>query len=92
MRSEAELDAALAALPHEAHVFRMVSYHPQGSCRMSADATNSVVSPKGETHEVRGLYISDASISPTSIMVNPQLTVYALASYIADQIIANLTI
>lgn len=92
VRSEAELDAALAALPHEAHVFRMVSYHPQGSCRMGADATNSVVSPKGETHEVRGLYISDASIFPTSIMVNPQLTVYALASYIADQIIANLTI
>ncbi|REH38933.1 choline dehydrogenase-like flavoprotein [Paraperlucidibaca baekdonensis] len=87
VRNDAELDAALAALPHEAHVFRMVSYHPQGSCRMGADPATSVVSPSGETHEVRGLYITDASLFPTSIIVNPQLTVYALASVIAERIV-----
>jgi len=45
-----------------------------------------VVNPKGETHDVRSLYIADASLLPTSIGYNPSETVYALASYISDQI------
>lgn len=77
--------AALAGLPNESHIFRMTSYHPQGTCRMGADPARSVVGPRGESHEVRGLYISDASLFPSSILVNPQLTVYALSRYLAGQ-------
>lgn len=88
--SEAEVDAALAGLKNQPHTFRMVSYHPQGTCRMGADPARSVVGPHGETHEVKGLYVADASLLPTSIIVNPQITVYALASYIADGIVATL--
>ena len=67
----------------------MVSYHPQGTMRMGADATQSVIAPNGECHDVAGLYVADASLFPTSIIVNPQETVYALSHYIADGILAN---
>jgi choline dehydrogenase-like flavoprotein len=38
---------------------------------------------------VKGLYIADASIFPSSILVNPQMTVYALATHIAEGILAR---
>ncbi|HEX4937602.1 MAG TPA: GMC oxidoreductase, partial [Candidatus Kapabacteria bacterium] len=60
-----------------------------GTCRMGSDAATSVCTPHGETHDVKNLFITDASLFPTSIIVNPQVTVYTLASYIADHILQN---
>ena len=49
---------------------------------------NSVVNQFGEFHNVKGLFVSDASVFPTSIGVNPQVTIMALATrtaaYMAD--------
>lgn len=89
MESEADIEPVLARIEHGPQNFRLVSYHPQGSTRMGADPASSVVAPHGETHDVEGLYITDASLLPTSIIVNPQVTVYALASYISDQILGR---
>jgi choline dehydrogenase-like flavoprotein len=84
-----QVETVVDALKNDPLTLRMVSYHPQGTCRMGADATRSVVNPHGETHDVKGLFVCDASLLPTSIMVNPQLTIYALSSYVADWIIKN---
>lgn len=84
---EADIEAVVEAIPHEAHALRVVSYHPQGTARMGADPAKSVVGPHGETHDVRRLFVADASLFPTSMIVNPQLSVYGLAGYIADQIL-----
>jgi choline dehydrogenase-like flavoprotein len=54
---------------------------------MGADPKTTVVSPTGETHDVKNLYVADASLLPTSIGYNPSETVYALAHYINDQIL-----
>jgi choline dehydrogenase-like flavoprotein len=39
---------------------------------------------------VDGLYIADSSILPTSLGVNPCLTVYALGRYIAQGIVEDM--
>jgi len=82
-----DINAVLATIRNQPHTFRMVSYHPQGTCRMGSDPAQSVVGPTGETHDVKGLFVADASVFPTSVVVNPQVTVYALASYIAEGIL-----
>lgn len=82
------IDTVIDGLKNEAGRYRYTSFHPQGTCRMGADAKRTVVNPKGETHDVKNLYIADASLLPTSIGYNPSETVYALANYISDQIIA----
>jgi choline dehydrogenase-like flavoprotein len=46
-----------------------------------------VVNPHGETHDVKNLYVVDASLLPTSIGYNPSETVYALAHYVCEQMI-----
>ena len=88
IRSLEAVDPAIDALTLEPQSLLYFSYHPQGTCRMGTDPQTSVTSPTGETHEVKGLYIVDASVFPTSILVNPQMTVYALATLIAEQMLA----
>jgi len=84
-----DIDRVVDAIVNDPMTFRMVSYHPQGTCRMGMDTKTTVVNPLGETHDVKNLFITDASLFPTSIIVNPQVTVYTLASYISDNIVKN---
>lgn len=55
------------------------AFHPLGTCRMGGDPEQSVVKHTGETWEVENLFVCDGSIVPTSLGVNPQLTIFALA-------------
>lgn len=63
-----------------------MAFHPLGTCRMAAGPALGPVGPCGETFEVRNLYVADASIIPTSLGVNPQITIMALSNYVADGI------
>jgi choline dehydrogenase-like flavoprotein len=63
----------------------MFSAHVNGTCRMGTDPRLSGATPEGERHGVRGLYISDGSLLPTSLGVNPQETIMAVASVLADR-------
>jgi choline dehydrogenase-like flavoprotein len=87
VRSAEEIPRVIAGMTLEPNTLRLTSYHPQGTCRMGADPKTSVVAPNGETHDIKNLYVADASLFPTSIMVNPQMTVYALSTYIAEGIL-----
>ena len=67
----------------------LASSHPQGTLRMGEYANKSVVKFSGESHEVNGLFVADASLFPTSIGVPPTLTIAALAEHVAGQIIES---
>jgi choline dehydrogenase-like flavoprotein len=62
----------------------MVSYHPQGTCRMGADPKRSVVNTRGQCHDIPNLVVADASVFPTSVMVNTQMPVFTVATHFAD--------
>ena len=59
------------------------AFHPLGSARMGPDPRAAVVAPSGETHELPGLHVADGSLFPTSIGVNSQVPVMAVATRIA---------
>ncbi len=59
--------------------FAMTGWHPMGTCRMGGDPDWSVVKHTGETWDVKNLFICDGSVFPTSLGVNPQLTIMALS-------------
>ncbi|MCO4764050.1 MAG: GMC family oxidoreductase [Myxococcales bacterium] len=52
--------------------------HLMGSARMGVDRKDSVVGLDGQLWDLPGCYISDASIFPSAIGVNPQVTIMAL--------------
>jgi choline dehydrogenase-like flavoprotein len=57
--------------------------HLMGTCRMSALAENGVVDQNGAVWGMTGLYVADASVLPTTIGVNPQVTIMTIARKIA---------
>jgi choline dehydrogenase-like flavoprotein len=59
--------------------------HPMGTCRMHGDSRRGVVSPTGETWDVKNLYITDASVFPTSLGVNPQISVMTTSLLLSRQ-------
>jgi choline dehydrogenase-like flavoprotein len=68
----------------------IASTHPQSTCRMGADPARSVVGPFGECHDVRGLFVADMSVFPTSLGAPPQITTAALADRTAHHILERL--
>ncbi len=62
------------------------SVHPMGTLRMGTSPRRSVVGPDNQLHGTAGLFVVDGSAIPTSLGVNPQLTIMALATRAADHI------
>jgi len=81
-----EISLKLSTARYGPNEIVMFSAHPLSSCRMGVDPRTSVVDQSGESHEVQGLYLCDGSIVPTSLGVNPQVTLFALAEKIAEGI------
>ncbi len=63
----------------------LFSAHVNGTCRMGTDPATSGATPDGERHGVRGLYIADGSLLPTALGVNPQETIMAVATVLAER-------
>jgi choline dehydrogenase-like flavoprotein len=66
------------------------AYHPLGTARMGKDPAQSVIGPDHEMHDTEGLYVVDGAAVPTSLGVNPQITIMTLATRAAEKIAAKL--
>jgi len=86
VRSREALATALAHLPSLRSV-ECAAFHPLGTARMSARPEGGVVSRDGKVWNTQGLYVADGSILPSSIGVNSQLPVMALALDVARGIV-----
>lgn len=89
LRAENEADA-LGARRVRASDLELMAFHPMSTMRMAADAARGAVDPDGGVFGVRGLHVADASLLPTSCGTNPQLTIMALATRVADAIAGRL--
>lgn len=64
-----------------------IYYHPASSCRMGpAGDPDAVVSPHGQVHGLRDLYVCDASIFPVLMRANTNLPALMLAEHMAGWI------
>lgn len=70
--------------------FRLLAFHPLGTCRMGVDADRGVVDTEHRVHGMQGLYVADGSSVPSSLGVNPQVTIMAMAARAAEGIAARL--
>ena len=69
---------------------RLEAFHPMSTARMGADAETSVCDPGGAVRGTDGLYVADASLLPTSVGVNPMMTIIACAIHVARDVGAEL--
>ncbi|MEM7135508.1 MAG: GMC family oxidoreductase [Myxococcota bacterium] len=84
-----EVDSVVNSLENGKHLYKFTSYHPQGTMRMGRDPKASVVGPDGKMHDLDNVYVIDASLFPSTLLVNPQETVYAMATYLSEGIAAR---
>ena len=82
-RSVAALNGLDSAI-RETGDLLMTSAHPQGG-----NALGAVVDEDFRVRGFKNLYLCDASVFPTSVHVNPQLTVMGMAQYAARRILHN---
>lgn len=79
---------SLATGPLTPNRVTLFSAHVNGTCRMGTDPRTSGATPDGERHGVRGLYITDGSLLPTALGVNPQETIMAVSHVLASRMAA----
>jgi choline dehydrogenase-like flavoprotein len=83
--SEDQLDRLDEYVKHSSYL-SIGTGHPQGGNAVSRDPKRGVVDESFRVHGFENLFVCDASVFPTAITVNPQLTVMALAQYAAPGI------
>jgi len=76
---------ALDDVPNDARYFHGIASHLFGTAVMGVDPKSSVVDPRGESHELKGLYVVDSSVFPTNMGVNPAHTISAVAWRLAER-------
>jgi choline dehydrogenase-like flavoprotein len=85
MRREADV-ARLDQAPWLPARVGLFSAHAMGGCAMGADPKKSVVDSRLKMHQYDNVWVVDGSVFPTSLGVNPQETIFALAHWAADQV------
>lgn len=61
----------------------LMAFHPLGTARADARPAHGVVDGDLKLHGAEGVYVADGSVVPSSIGVNPQITIMALATRLA---------
>jgi choline dehydrogenase-like flavoprotein len=68
----------------------LFTVHMMGTASMGSDPRRSVIDLSGQIWDLPGCYVADASIFPTAIGVNPQVTIMAMATRIAERLAESL--
>jgi len=69
---------------------RLEAFHPMGTAHIGGGG-DSVCAPDGSVGGTPGLYVADASLFPTSVGVNPMMTIIAFSRRVAEGIAAGTT-
>ncbi|WP_291994753.1 GMC family oxidoreductase [Candidatus Accumulibacter sp. ACC003] len=81
----------IAALPLKPLLCRLVSAHVMGGCGMADAPHRGVVDHRGRHFWLDNMSVLDGSLFPTSLGVNPQLSIYGLIARNASLLAAELT-
>ncbi|NIS62308.1 MAG: NAD(P)-binding protein [Proteobacteria bacterium] len=73
-------------ITHYMKTGEVITAHPLGTCRMAGDVSEGVVDENCRVFNYPNLYVVDGSVVPTSLGVNPALTISAIAEKVARNI------
>jgi choline dehydrogenase-like flavoprotein len=91
-RSDGDLEAYLGRIERRGYIkndMTLFSAHQMSSCRMAGSAALGAVNPEGESYEVPGLFVADASALPSATGVNPMISIMTLAHRVAQAVKAR---
>jgi choline dehydrogenase-like flavoprotein len=65
---------------------KLMAFHPLGTARMDARPEHGVLDANGRVHGTERVYVCDGSAVPSSLGVNPQITIMTLATRLAHHL------
>jgi choline dehydrogenase-like flavoprotein len=65
---------------------KLMGFHPLGTARAAADPAQGVVDRDLAVHGTRGVHVADGSAVPGPLGVNPQITIMALGTRLAERL------
>ena len=71
--------------PRVRETIELMTVHIMGTARMATDPGRGATDPCGAVHGIEGLVVADASVLPSSVGVNPQESIIAMALRNADR-------
>lgn len=86
VRREAEIDRIDGTVVRP-HGVPLTAVHPMGTMRLGEDPRRAVVRSTGEHHHLRGLFVADGSLFPTSLGGPPQISIYAFAQHLSRHVV-----
>jgi choline dehydrogenase-like flavoprotein len=86
---EGGVDGPLPDGPLPAGRLSLMAFHPLGTARADASPARGVVDGDLRLHGTEGVHVADASVVPTSLGVNPQITIAALATRLAFHLLGE---
>jgi len=81
---------ALAALPMQPLLAKVVSAHVMGGCGVAGEPRLGVIRPDGVHWQLDNLSVHDGSLFPTSVGANPQLSIYGIVNRLAQALARRL--
>ena len=88
LESEDDLEAMRRRTLKPKHL-TLMAFHPLGTARADARPAHGVVDGDLKLHDAEGIYVADGSVVPSSLGVNPQITIMALASRLAYRLLGK---
>jgi choline dehydrogenase-like flavoprotein len=76
----------LFELPNDPRRFHCIAAHLFGTAVMGRTASEGVVGPDCQAHDLPGLYVTDSSVFPTNMGVNPQHSISAVSWLVAERL------
>ncbi|MEV7181613.1 GMC family oxidoreductase [Kitasatospora sp. NPDC093679] len=89
LRAVLERDGLATVRPWTEQVGGSVTAHPLGSCRIGDDPATSALTDQHELRGHPGLFVTDGAAVPTSLTVNPSLTIAALAERAVPAVVSR---
>lgn len=89
VRNEADVRGRITLKSVQPNAQFVAGSHLMGTAPLGTDPADSFAGPTGEAHRVKGLYVADGAALPTSVSVDPSLTIMGLARHIAAGIHAR---
>ena len=91
-KSWKEAKAGISSLDYAPTITGLGSAHVMGGLTMGQDDSHCTVNSDGSYKYLNGLYVIDGSVFPTSLGVNPQLTIYGISARNATRLAEALSV
>jgi choline dehydrogenase-like flavoprotein len=85
IRKESEI-GRIDPLPVGGNRCTVFTAHQMGGCPMGENRQRAVVDSRGKHHHLDNLWVMDGSVFPTSLGVNPQISILGVSSLFASEL------